>query len=393
MCECLTHDRKVNQYVTYVAMLAPAGKRVKYNIGHTIKSDAIANSLKESDDLDMCQLDRLVFEDLQCKFKQGRQNLHEPWLQSAHWTRWLWDTDPCRPCSHTLMLNENHLMGLIICRYLASRRDESSSSMLDELIPGKNLCAHQIPVMVMNLKQLRDTVQNIQLNWTRLSIYTELRASEVLDACMARVGELAHLGGGVDILNDQGSVQDHNRGILSLTNTCIRRFLTVLLVLYRHLDLEKRCIRIGNDADIFDCKILLHHVQASRDDFVDLAFHWSLMPAAKLNYMHDFPGMYNTVSQVVYFHDAKYVPLIQNVDYANISVGRADAVHVIPAIRELYPSIGLVYDDVFMPAFCQGTENAFMVISQKVYLITPQRTVMYHPNVTILLKCCLENII
>ena len=30
------------------------------------------------------------------------------------------------------------------------------------------------------------------------------------------------------------------------------------------------------------------------------------MPAAKLNYVHDFRGMYNCVSQVIYFHDPEY---------------------------------------------------------------------------------------
>lgn len=47
----------------------------------------------------------------------------------------------------------------------------------------------------------------------------------------------------------------------------------------------------------FDCGIRLHHIVAASDDFSRLSMHWDLMPAAKLNYIHDFSGFFNCISQ------------------------------------------------------------------------------------------------
>jgi len=56
----------------------------------------------------------------------------------------------------------------------------------------------------------------------------------------------------------------------------------------------------------FNCGIKLHHILAASDDFNKLSMYWDLMPAAKLNYVHDFRGYFNCILQVVYFHDQEY---------------------------------------------------------------------------------------
>lgn len=91
-----------------------------------------------------------------------------------------------------------------------------------------------------------------------------------------------------------------------MSRICLRRFLNLFLVLYRHLDLAESAKRVDeSQVDLSGISINIHHAVAASDDFDILSMEWDLMPAAKLNYMHDFPGMYNCVSQVVYFHNSR----------------------------------------------------------------------------------------
>lgn len=71
---------------------------------------------------------------------------------------------------------------------------------------------------------------------------------------------------------------------------CIRRFLNLFLVLYRHVHLAERCIRVERSGlhDMLD--INTHHAVAGSDDFDSMSMNWDLVPGAKINYMHDFPG-------------------------------------------------------------------------------------------------------
>ena len=55
-----------------------------------------------------------------------------------------------------------------------------------------------------------------------------------------------------------------------------------------------------------DCGIRIHHIVAASDDFNRISMHWDLMPAARANYMHEFRGYFNCISQVIYFHDPDY---------------------------------------------------------------------------------------
>jgi hypothetical protein len=56
----------------------------------------------------------------------------------------------------------------------------------------------------------------------------------------------------------------------------------------------------------FDCGIRIHHIIAASDDFNRISMYWDLPPAAKINYVHEFRGYFNCISQVVYFHDPEY---------------------------------------------------------------------------------------
>lgn len=63
---------------------------------------------------------------------------------------------------------------------------------------------------------------------------------------------------------------------------------------------------VAGDRASGDLGIKIHHIVAASDDFSKMSMHWDLMPAAKLNYIHDFRGYFNCISQVVYFHNQEY---------------------------------------------------------------------------------------
>lgn len=97
----------------------------------------------------------------------------------------------------------------------------------------------------------------------------------------------------------------------NMSRICLRRFLNVFLVLYRHLHLRALAVPPPEPRDGAASVISLnvHHATAAADDYEQLSMHWDLMPAAKLNYIHDFPQMFNCVSQVVFFHNPRRVSL------------------------------------------------------------------------------------
>lgn len=153
-----------------------------------------------------------------------------------------------------------------------------------------------------------------------------------------RFGVLASQGWSLGVLDDQGSIEkcgvqavsnrpdgsvsskwqnavqglsgshDKRSGedLVQLNRTCIRRFVNVFLSFYRSMHLweikqsvaDSSCSTGGQKQEP-NCGIRIHHVVAASDDFNKLSMHWDLMPAAKLNYVHDFRGYFNCISQVV----------------------------------------------------------------------------------------------
>lgn len=94
---------------------------------------------------------------------------------------------------------------------------------------------------------------------------------------------------------------------VKLNVACLRRFVNTFLAFYRTLQLwETRETVVMPNRDVAasatstrqDCGICLHHVVAASDEFSKLSMHWDMMPAAKLNYVHDFRGFFNCISQV-----------------------------------------------------------------------------------------------
>ena len=173
-----------------------------------------------------------------------------------------------------------------------------------------------------------------------------------------------------------------------MTRAFIRRTVCTFLVLYRHLHLLSVCETVPGHW--CDPGITKYHVEASNDEFNLLCMHLTLPVAAKLNYKHDFPGMFNHVSQVVFFHNSEY----ERTPRAALECFSTAAIeHVLPALRELYPDIKVRYEEDIMDLSETGSvsEWFWLVVAGRVYLVDPGRKVWYSTDVTSLLGVYLES--
>lgn len=146
------------------------------------------------------------------------------------------------------------------------------------------------------------------------------------------------------------------------------------------------------EGEYFDCGILEHHMLGGDDEFNSLSTQWVLMPGAKLLYMHDFPGLYHSISQIIYFHNADFVQPEMDLRPELANKGELETFQILPAIRQIYPEIELLYECFDVNEFSKKNRHAFLVIAQTVYLVTPKLDFYYHPNVTMLLKRYLESV-
>jgi hypothetical protein len=313
------------------------------------------------------------------------------------WEQWLWHEDPNEEAHADILMNRMQLLGLLIARFRAAYQDvhHASSSTLETILmpPGKHLndaaksrlrrmaLFDHIPVNKLTLRQLRDSLENMQVQWVkeRISETMQPRINDAVDAIFHRFGVLASQPWAQDVLDDPDSVEHRvhvgtstassysNKNVVKhknyacITRICARRFVNIFFALYRTLQLWATAKRVPNAPDSFDCGIRIHHIVASSDDFSRLSMHWDLMPAAKLNYIHDFRGYFNCISQVVYFHDPEYQRRPQEKNrIAEISAGivnvaapdgrEVDAfaltpVHIVTPLMQLYPEIEVAHAD------------------------------------------------
>ena len=319
-------------------------------------------------------------------------------LPEQLWDEWLWKTDPEESFAPEVLLNRCHLLGFLFClsRGLDAWDAESGGRGVD---PQERLTLMEKPVRDMTLRELKDTIENLQIEWPafigRLEHNPCAQANldavlQLIDHCVARFGQLCLRGCGEEVMDDLGSVEPvpGNSSLLRVTRACIRRTVSIFMILYRHLHLMSVCELVP--ACWCDPGITKYHMEASNDEFNLLCMHLTLPVAAKLNYKHDFPGMFNHVSQVVFFHNSEY----QRVPRAPLeSLSTAGVEHVLPALMQLYPAIKLRYEedhiDLSDSGGCVGW--LWLVVPGRVYLVDPSRKVWYSPDVTSLLGVYLSN--
>ena len=319
-------------------------------------------------------------------------------LPEELWDEWLWKTDPEEHFASEVLLNRCHLLGFLFClsRGLDTQTMVCGGRGMD---PRQRLTLMEKPVGGMTLRELKDTIENLQMEWPafvgRLEHNPCAQANldavlQLIDQCVGRFGQLCLRGNGEDIMDDLGSVEPvpGRAGLLRVTRACIRRTMNTFLVLYRHLHLLSVCETVP--ACWCDPGITKYHMEASNDEFNLLCMYITLPVAAKLNYKHDFPGMFNHISQVVFFHNSEY----QRIPRASLeSLSTAGVEHVLPALMQLYPSIGVRYEEDHMDLSDSGgcVGWFWLVVAGRVYLVSPSRKVWYSSDVTSLLGVYLSD--
>lgn len=215
--------------------------------------------------------------------------------------------------------------GMCYCRYRAQRQSRfahSTASMAQILRLSKDassraatMCLFDGPVSRYTLRQLSDALQNILLQWNQRGLLllldtTGMQIRDAVDALFHRFGVLASCttcpgtSSSAACLDDPASIErdPEDESKVRINRICIRRFINSFLVLYRHMhcwEAREEIMQQEDENEDTDCGVKLHHILAASDDFSRLSMHWDLMPGAKLNYVHDFRGLFNCISQVL----------------------------------------------------------------------------------------------
>lgn len=323
-------------------------------------------------------------------------------------THWLWCTSISEPCGSKLPLNESHVAGLLLAqifarRGLSSLYDTLALVMVDETGAGvhPDIVISSKAVGEMTLRELTDTVNSIQVQWKHVLYEECLREGRndsfvsllsILLRSFIRFGELSIQPGTSHVLNDMSSVTSYKSGHLYImTNGYVRRMTNVFQILIRHVELFRMCQFLEDDT-VEDnqaqsgCrdKIQEFLIEASMDKFYEMSMFSDIPPAARAVYLHEFSGMYNSISQVVYFHNQQYERQRQ-IGIEAIKKGDCH-VNTLACLLQLYPEIQVIYEDD-LGILC-GNEStkvthvdnrswAWIVLPGCVYLRAPNNTI-YH---------------
>lgn len=298
----------------------------------------------------------------------------------------LWGSDPSEKYHNDVMFNYNHLLGLLVCR--ATPLPEQEMRM------NKRLTLMSKRPKDMNLKELKDTLANIQfelpafLNKIQGDEQVVQIIGDYLQECMYRVGQFVNGWHHEKILNDVGDTcgdVDPESKRRRLTDSATRRILAAILLLSRYIDLYDLSEELEPMPE-YETGITAYHHEASTEHFHKLCMHYYLPIAAKLQYKHDFPGMYNDVSQAVFFHDSLYKRTNR---FHHSSM---DPLHALPSLHLMYPEIKIRFeDDLFDPILGGDTpEWYWLVIPKRIYLVSPEPQVYFAKDIGALLNLYLE---
>ena len=286
-------------------------------------------------------------------------------------------------------MNRCQLLGFLVCLFKGAQQSQNLDKALTDPETTR-LTLMSKPVHTMTLRELKDTIENLQLEWPlflkRLSSNPNAQKNldsviSLIDQCFARFGSLCQVAGPESLMDDLSSIDPHTNNTLKITYPCIRRTICTFMVFYRHLHLlaVTKCVQDS----YFDCKITKYHMEASGDEFNLLCMHLSLPVAAKMNYKHDFTEMYNHVSQVVFFHNSEY----QRTPRAKLeAISTAFPEHILPALMQMHPSITVKYEEDHIDLTSPGTDWWWLVVAGRIYLVDPKRNVWYSPSVTSLMQ-------
>jgi hypothetical protein len=309
------------------------------------------------------------------------------------WHEWLWKYDPVATPLEKLDFNHSNVIGLCLAKaaYLSmlDKEPQYLSVLLDN---HATLFLSKESSQSLSLRVLLDEVSNLQQQWTDKLAWQVPGVRQAVNLLFSRFGYLACHADTDVVMDDQTQVRPHTdkrqEHLVVLTNGAIRRLLNIFLVFYRSMFVHKNVQPVPLDIlrkDPLDIK--RHHIFAGIDDFVGYAMHWDLYPATKLNYIHDFPGLFNSVSQVIYYQLPNYSKrssCAHRID--DIIRGELGALYTFPAIMQLCPDMPVLYTDSYIDMHTSNQGQRWLIADQHIYLISNDNIMFGAPNITDLAK-------
>lgn len=332
-------------------------------------SKGLSNPLQETENRQNPSIQQDVFDLV--KMNQIVEDIVSPpdapnnQLPAGIWDEWVFRSNPNEPPNAESLLNRCQLLGLLICRYRAARQPPYTQPIT--LNPSRLTIIHNKPPSKMTLRELRDSMANLVLQWgpdihskPTIPIEKDQSTKQILlylDACFHRLGELVWATWPVGcadspIADDVGSIEricllngvEHDQVTLSSMRSLINTFMMGYRLVHW---IQLANIRVPDDTsdeNLQDCTpIHQHHVAASIDVFYQISMYYDLPPAARLNYRHMFSGLYNCISQPVYYHNPDYQRRIQ-LDLKQIAEAKVD-ISTLPIMLQMYPEVTILYDD------------------------------------------------
>ena len=298
--------------------------------------------------------------------------------------KYLWESDPNEKYHPDVQFNLNHLLGMLVCRGCVggpSEELEQQRLKLTDTLPSD-----------MSLKEIKDTLANLQFEWPVFvnKISGNAKGINKIDGLLAylqglisRIGVFLSYAQKDSVLNDVQDVCACDHGLVRLTSSGIRRLLASVFILYRHIDLFFMAEVVDKCSDGFKVGVSAYHHEASTESFHKMCMHFYLPAAAKMHYKHDFPGMYNDVSQAVYFHDSGF-KRIKREEYTS-----TNPIHMLPSVCLLYPEVPVKFeDDHFNPNVDQGWY--WVLVPRRIYLVSPEPKVYYSEDLSALVELYLS---
>jgi hypothetical protein len=290
---------------------------------------------------------------------------------------WLWRTDPMAKFTPDVMLNESHLAGLLLCRHMGATTAAAGTST------APRMTLMDTSVASMRLSQLQHTVSNLTLEWAEYVArgHPVAPLSSLVDQCATRFGALCLKAQPVEVLDEPLLTQPAVEGGTQMTCKAMRWFLSAFLILYRHLHL----MAVAVPAPASDKAPLLIHkpqMEASMDDFYLHQMHLRLPAAAKMQYQHEFPEMYNHVSQAAFFHNPDYQRSAR-ASLEEINAGRATPVDVLSILLSLYPGVPIMYEEDVLPHPPGETGRSWywLLVAGRIYLVPPTGPPLYDRDI------------
>lgn len=303
---------------------------------------------------------------------------------------WIWNTDPQEELHPNVLLNTNQLLGLLYCRKTAI----TNAHKITNISIQGNIQLTDSDPFTMTLQQLLDTLDNICIEWPAyIHTHSSPNSPQIknlygfVDQCLVRFGQLVSQAYPATVLNNPLLTQEHSPQLVSMTLPCIRRLLNCFLILYRHFYLFSQAVTVPETSAI-DNLVRKPHIEASMECFDTMCMHYLIPVGSRLRYKNEFRGMYNHISQVMYFHNQHYerIPR-QNLDMIKL---HGDPLHTLPALCELYPEISILYEEDHFMHQKSLPKWFWLIVAGRIYLLSPEKHIYFADNINALLHVWIE---